>query len=436
MSTGSVPSSPFVQSSAQVEKALRAEAISVTLKFGFQQKLCKYPLADGSTNQIIDRIYRDAESWLRSIAVSSKTLQIVDRYTLYLLRIPTTDLTMVPITQLSDIEQNCLIELVVAPVEINQNPHALYRCQLNFPTNCSKCSRLISGIYRQGLRCRNCRMTYHKDCAPFLLDDCSVPVDPPTPGPKKSGTNTLQPSQPVFVNPFVSAPASTNSAPVDPANTSVPIYTTSANNSKADEPAVVSTTIIDEGIFPVAVTGTGIYRRYLFLLTSSTLKLTSNLSTVPTRTPQIRQATDVDVAFPLAEVKDLVLTHCMDDQDHIFQIHFHRKFVLCVGKKSDSDDLQMQTAQFYSSIRDQWEASATGSTPTQVSSTPTSAANVATGGQLKSPNGLMRKTSVYRRPPCGRDNEDKDLHELYAFTGEKIGEGMQTESDALLLLLL
>ncbi len=162
-----------VQSAALIEKLLRTDVISVTLKFGFQQKPFKYSVNDASSS-IIEKIYRDAENWIRSIAMNSKTISLTERYTLYLFRIPTTDLTMVPIAQLSDIEQNCLIELVVVPVEINQNPHALYRCQLNVPTNCSKCSRLITGIYRQGFRCRKCRMTYHKDCAPFLLDDCSI----------------------------------------------------------------------------------------------------------------------------------------------------------------------------------------------------------------------------------------------------------------------
>jgi hypothetical protein len=400
--------SPTVQSAALLEKLLRTDVISGTLKFGFQQKPFKYSINDAS-GSIIEKIYRDAENWVRSIATNAKNISLTDRYTLYLFRIPTTDLTMVPIAQVSDIEQNSLIELVVVPVEINQNPHALYRCQLNVPTNCSKCSRLITGIYRQGFRCRKCRMSYHKDCAPFLLDDCSVsiPADPPSPTRKSTVS---------FVNPFVSPPVN---AHLTTDNTTVPIYSPSSNTSKENEQSAKTTTIIDEGIFPACINGTDIYRRYLFRLTPNSLKLTTNLSAILSP-QQTRPSNDIDTVFPLAEINDLILTHFMDDRDHIFQIHFQGKFILCVGKKSDSDDLQMQTAQFYSSIRDQWEANASPS-QSQISTT----TNVnATPPTTQSTGNLRRKRSIYRRPPFGRDNEDKDLHELYAFTGEKIGEGI------------
>ncbi|CAF2707256.1 unnamed protein product [Rotaria sp. Silwood2] len=409
--------SSSIQSAALLEKLLRTDVISVTLKFGFQQKPFKYPLKDASSS-IIEKIYRDAETWLRSIAINSKTLLMTERYTIYLFRIPTTDLTMVPIVQLSDIEQNSSIELVVVPVEVNLNPHALYRCQLNVPTNCSKCSRLITGIYRQGFRCRKCRMTYHKDCAPFSLDDCSVPIDPP------SQTPISQPPQVTFVYPFDFASTSSTNLAAKSDNTSVPIYSPSSNTSKENEKSVVATTIIDEGIFPACISGTYIYRRYLFRLTPNALKLTTNLSTMSSLRQQTRQSTDIDIVFPLADINDLVLTHFIDERDYIFEIYFQGKFALCVGKKSDSDDLQMQTAQFYSSIRDQWEALANGSSSQPQLSTSISTTQISIPiVDKEKPNDLRRKQSIYRRPPCGKGNEDKDLHDLYTFTGEKIGEG-------------
>jgi hypothetical protein len=252
-------------------------------------------------------------------------------------------------------------------------------------------------------------MSYHKDCAPFLLDDCSVsiPADPPSPTRKSTVS---------FVNPFVSPPVN---AHLTTDNTTVPIYSPSSNTSKENEQSAKTTTIIDEGIFPACINGTDIYRRYLFRLTPNSLKLTTNLSAILSP-QQTRPSNDIDTVFPLAEINDLILTHFMDDRDHIFQIHFQGKFILCVGKKSDSDDLQMQTAQFYSSIRDQWEANAS---PLQ-SQIPTTTNVNATPPTTQSTGNLRRKRSIYRRPPFGRDNEDKDLHELYAFTGEKIGEGI------------
>ncbi|CAF3375436.1 unnamed protein product [Rotaria socialis] len=408
---------PSTQSADLLEKLLRTDVISVTLKFGFQQKPFKYSLNDTSY-LIIEKIYRDAETWLRSIGINLKNLPTVERYTLYLFRIPTTDLTMVPIVQLSDIEQNSSIELVIVPVEVNLNPHALYRCQLNVPTNCSKCSRLITGIYRQGFRCRKCRMTYHKDCAPFSLDDCLVPIELPSQAPSS------QVPQVTFVYPFDFASTSSTNLSVKSDNTSVPIYSPSSNTSKENEQSVVATTIIDEGIFPACIGGTSIYRRYLFRLTPNALKLTTNLSAIFSPRQSTRQSADVDIVFPLGDLNDLILTHFVDERDHIFEIYFQNKFALCVGKKSDSDDLQMQTAQFYSSIRDQWESLASGSSshsqPTSpIATTSTPVTSVTT----KVASDLRRKRSIYRRPPCGIDNEDKDLHELYTFTGEKIGEG-------------
>jgi len=253
-------------------------------------------------------------------------------------------------------------------------------------------------------------MPYHKDCAPFLLDDCSVsvPTDPPSPT-RKSNISFVNP-------PFVSAPANSILASD---NTTVPVFSPSSNTSKENEQSVGATTIIDEGIFPACINGTDIYRRYLFRLSPNTLKLTTNLSAMSSpQQQQIRQSTDIDIGFPLAEINDLILTHFINDRDHIFEIHFQGKSVLCVGKKSDSDDLQMQTAQFYSSIRDQWESNASSSQTSTTASVNTTPSTTKTTGDLR------RKRSIYRRPPYGRDNEDKDLHELYVFTGEKIGEGI------------
>lgn len=397
---------PPPQPAAQLESSLRTDVIYVTLKFGFQQKPFKYPVNDASAS-IVEKLYRDAEAWLRSVLSNTKNVQLVERYTLYLFRIPTTDLTMVPIAQTSDLEQNALIELVVVPVESNQNPHALYRCQLNVPTNCAKCARLITGIYRQGFRCRKCRTTYHKDCAPFLLDDCSVPAEPTSPGMKQPVSFDYS-----FVPPPVASPNATSGSD----NRTVPIYSPSSNTSKENEQSALATTTIDEGIFPACIGGRDIYQRYLFRLTRTTVKLTTIVANSSSTQQPARQGNETDTVFPLAEITDLILTHFIEDRDHIFEIHFPNKFVLCVGKKSDSDDLQMQTAQFYSSIRDQWEALAAPSAVPQAPPTPTTPTN-------KQSSNLKRKQSIYRRPPQGRDNEDKDLHELYAFTGEKIGEG-------------
>jgi hypothetical protein len=53
---------------------------------------------------------------------------------------------------------------------------------------------------------------------------------------------------------------------------------------------------------------------------------------------------------------------------------------------------------------------------------PTPTASIKT--KPKDSKQLIRKPSIFRLSPFGTDNEHKDLHELYAFTGEKIGEGI------------
>lgn len=384
------------QSIDGVENLFQTDTISVTLKFGFQQKSFKYIMDDGSSS-IIERIHLDAENWLRLLVSSLKNIPVADCYTFHLFRIPTIDLTMVPITQVSDIEQNCLIELVVIPVEINQNPHTLYRYRLNSSTNCSLCSRLITANYLQAFRCRKCRRTYHKDCTPFILDDCTSPIEQK----QKTGVESLQP---MFVSPIVSAPSTVLDLAKNP---TVPIYTTSVSNARENEMA----SIINEGIFPACLRGSQVFRRYLFLLTSTTLTLTLNLSAAIYYQEQVTPSSDSQTVFQLSDIIDLILTHFIEDRDHIFEIHFQDKLVLHIGKKSDPDDIQMQTAQFYSTIRDQWEALLNPSANSIVTLT------------VKGGTSLTRRKSVYRRPPCGSDNEDKDLHELYKFTGERIGEG-------------
>jgi hypothetical protein len=400
-----------------------ADVLSITLKFGFFQNRIEYPITDPS-GSIIERVYRGAERWIRDIATNSRNSQIVGRYTMYLFRVPATEFTMIPIAQQSDIEQNCLIEIILVPIEMNQNTHLLFRCQLNIPTDCSKCSRFIAGLYKQGFRCRKCRMTFHKNCTPFLLDDC----------PAQSSVDHRRPSvttlpQLIIVNPFVTDPTTSlpDRSPTTPRTTIVDIYSTSSSTTRESPQLIVPTTVIDKGIFPACMRGAYVYRRYLFFLTTNTLSMTTNLSAVNTRQPQsASQSGEAETVFPLTDISDLVLTHFMDDRDDVFEIHFQNKTVLSVGKKTDANDLQMETAQFYARIRDQWET-LINITPSS-SQTPTTSIThevvETVNTKQDCPTSLNRRKSVFVLPPSGEDNENKDFYDLYEITGEKIGEGM------------
>jgi len=423
-----------------VWKTLSADMISVTLKFGFYQSRLEYRVTDAA-NAIIDRLYREAERWLREIAGNLRTGQLNGRYTIHLFRIPATEFTMVPIIQPSDIEQNSIIEIVLVPIETNQNPHSLYRCQLNVPTNCSKCTRFIAGLYRQGYRCHKCRMTYHKDCAPFLVDDCLAQINGEPAGRRPSSSSS---SQLTFINPFVADPTNTTDKTTGPQTTIVPIFRTSATTTRENAEDIAPNKIIEKGIFPACIRGTHFYRRYLFRLTTNALAMTTNLSPINVSQSYLSQTGDADTIFPLIEMDNLVLTHFTEDRDSIFEVHLKNRTVISVGKKTDSEELQMETAQFYSTIRDQRETlinanpsppssatapSAPPPSPPASSPPPSSASPVpgpATTSKTKPDDSrvLIRKISKFRLTPLGKDNENKDLHEVYAFTGEKIGEGL------------
>jgi len=421
-----------------VWKSLSTDMISITLKFGFYQKGLEYKVTD-AFNAIIDQLYREAEKWLREIASNLRTGQLSGCYAIHLFRISETEFTMAPILQSSDIEQNSLIEIVLVPVEMNQNPHSLYRCQLNVPTDCSRCTRFIAGLYKQGYRCHKCRMTYHKDCAPFLLDDCPVP----TSSTRRSSSSNL--GQLTFINPLIADPTFSTDKTANPQTTIVPIYRASINTAGENAANIEPNKIIEKGIFPACIRGAPFSRRYLFRLTINKLSMTGNLSPINVSQTHLSQSGDVETIFPLSDIHDLILTHHMRDRDDVFEIHLRDKTILSVGKKTDSDELQMETAQFYSTIRDQREtlinttqspspppsntASSLSPSNTPASQPPSSVSPVpapTTPSKTKVGDSklLIRKTSIFQLPPFGKDNEHKDLHELYAFTGEKIGEGI------------
>jgi hypothetical protein len=413
-------------------KTLSADTISGTLKFGFLQTQWKYSIADAS-NSIVDRLYHDAEKWMREIANNNRNAQIVGRYTIYLFRISATEFSMVPITQPSDIEQNSLIEIVLVPVETNQQSHSLYRCQLNVPTNCSKCTKFIAGVYRQAYRCRQCRGTYHKNCVPYLADDCQTQPAGDTTSARRSSSSSS--GQLTFINPFHGDSTSSIDKITASGTTSVPIYSMSSSTSRENAEIIAPDKIIEKGIFPACVRGSHFRRRYLFRLTTNNLSMTSNLSNMSQA--YVSQTGDAETVFPLTDIVNLVLTHINHDRDDVFEIHLQDKTVLSVGKKSDPHELQMETAQFYSTIRDQRESRINAGPPSTTSistTTPPAAAAASNTSPVTGPTGasktkadnlkpLARKGSIFSLTPLGKDNEQKDLHDLYAFTGEKIGEG-------------
>lgn len=416
-------------------KSLSTDSISVTLKFGFQQTRLEYKIADTS-NTIVSQLYYDAEHWLYELARNLRVGRLNDCYTMHLFRIPSTEVTLVPVLQPSDIEQNSIIEIVLVPVEINQNPHSLYQCQLNLPTNCSKCTRFITGLYKQGFRCRKCRMTYHKDCAPLLLDDCPVQRDAETSGGRKHSASTA--SQLMIINPFAADITPYSDRTNGSQTLYIPVYSTSRTTTNENAEAITPNTIIEKGIFPACIHGSLFYRRYLFRLTTNVLSVTTNLSQASHAQTHLSQLGEGETVFPLMDIEDLVFTQNMDDRDSVFEIHLRNKTVINVGKKTDPEISQIDAAQFCFTVRDQQQtlinANTAPATPPATSSsshsssqsdrTTTTTSTITEVPVKEDSKVLARKKSTFKISPVEKDGEHKDLYQLYEFTGEKIGEGI------------
>lgn len=418
MATGGSPPSQL----KGLWETLSDDRIYMTMKFGFYQKQIEYRV-NGSIS-IIDQLYRDAEEWLRSLQSHAS---ITGSFTFYLFRIPTSDFTLIPILRQSDIEQNCLIEIILVPTANNKNAHSFYRCQLNIRTNCSHCTRFITGIYRQGFRCRKCRRTYHKNCASLEVADC--PIDSNDEQPSRpinsSSTSTL-----VLTNSYKNEPNTEEKPASIGTNTTAGIPRTTIATAQAKPEHIEPNKIIDKGIFPACIRGSHVSRRLLFRLTTTTLSISTTYSQSTIEQVYLTQPGDNETFFLLTDIVKLTLTHKDYDRNDVFEIQFNNQTILSVGKRTDADELQMETAQFYSSIREQRETllNATPPSPllsprppppptktTTTTTITTTAAATATAPKRQVVK-LVGKPSLFSLAP-------KDLYEAYQFTGEKIGQG-------------
>ncbi|CAD5207919.1 unnamed protein product [Bursaphelenchus okinawaensis] len=55
-----------------------------------------------------------------------------------------------------------------------QLPHTLSVHSYRTPTVCKICDKLLLGLVKQGMRCRDCKVNVHKKCAAFLPSDCHI----------------------------------------------------------------------------------------------------------------------------------------------------------------------------------------------------------------------------------------------------------------------
>ncbi|KAI3418775.1 Dkf-1p [Globodera pallida] len=58
-----------------------------------------------------------------------------------------------------------------------QLPHSLLVHNYKTPTVCKICDKLLMGVFKQGLRCRDCKVNVHKKCAFLLPSNCQINVE-------------------------------------------------------------------------------------------------------------------------------------------------------------------------------------------------------------------------------------------------------------------
>ncbi|CAI8049417.1 Serine/threonine-protein kinase D3 [Geodia barretti] len=53
-----------------------------------------------------------------------------------------------------------------------QVPHTFFSLTCKKPTACSHCKKMLKGVFRQGLKCKDCKIVIHKRCARELGNNC------------------------------------------------------------------------------------------------------------------------------------------------------------------------------------------------------------------------------------------------------------------------
>lgn len=84
---------------------------------------------------------------------------------------------LLPLTSISDISENTLIEIVLSGNNSNDDsqtrPHSLTLHSYKSPTFCDFCGEMLFGLVRQGLKCEGCGLSFHKRCVYKIPNNCS-----------------------------------------------------------------------------------------------------------------------------------------------------------------------------------------------------------------------------------------------------------------------
>lgn len=82
------------------------------------------------------------------------------------------------INAVTDIQEDTTVEIVinVQPLgdeDVEIRPHALSVHSYKTPTFCNFCGEMLFGMFKQGLKCEGCGLSFHKRCVFKIPNDCS-----------------------------------------------------------------------------------------------------------------------------------------------------------------------------------------------------------------------------------------------------------------------
>ncbi|KAF1771765.1 hypothetical protein GCK72_003593 [Caenorhabditis remanei] len=106
----------------------------------------------------------------------------LDTRNMYLFRHEYSSPTLLyPITSANQITPGCILEIILVDrTEAAVIPHVVEPESYMLPTFCDFCGELLTGILRQGVKCKNCNRNFHKRCSNAARNNCGAA--PTTPG--------------------------------------------------------------------------------------------------------------------------------------------------------------------------------------------------------------------------------------------------------------
>lgn len=181
------------------------------------------------------------------------------------------------------------------------------------PTVCSHCRKLLIGVFRQGFRCKTCRLNAHKGCLKYMTDVACVPC---------SGGAASQLSE-CDVSLSVSMSTSRTSSDLEPDEDvqNIPLQRICMSVRKSKRAAHPEIIFADWMVF-CKKEGRDLCIRY-WVLDSQGIKI------VDSDAPADRGNSECCHSIPLAKIMDVIFTA---NEKHVFEIVVNDEGTYCIGE--------------------------------------------------------------------------------------------------------